>query len=368
MVAITTAILTQTLSSNIALKKVVKAPHIIANALDWKIRSGIPATALTIDIHTDRIGLALAITNSNYFNCKVLDSIPLVRTTSSSTSSSTTNKRRRIVVSSEDKRRLSGLVQEHSISGFIVSWPLQKDTGLMGASCGRTLFTIEQLLLEEDDADDGNDYTKIFTRNRPICFWDGGRGMHNNNNNNNDDNNKTEQHEEQPKIDAFGRCSIYARTSTKKEHYASKEQYYLQNEFSAMNAMKVWEDFYQTHWPITVTTITHNNNNNAVVDNDIDIDMQQQEQQKQKRQRKKLIEEEEKRQQQGENNHHIDQNNNNSNNDDIFTVSSLVQQPSNNSNNNNNNNNNAAELLSSSPYISTRRRRTLAATTLVSMA
>ncbi|OEU15990.1 hypothetical protein FRACYDRAFT_240689 [Fragilariopsis cylindrus CCMP1102] len=401
-----------TLLSNSALKKVVKAPHIIANALDWKIGVGIPATVLTIDVYTDRIGLALAtvdhdkqqqqqsnnctgrtkydqlttrtaaaaaaaVTNRTYFSCKVLDSIPLFPPSTNNKRRTRNNndnskKKKRIAVSPEDKYRLLRLVQEHSISGFIVSWPLQKDTGLMGASCGRTLFTIEQLLLEndEEEKDYDNKYTKIFTPNRPICFWDG--GMHNINSNHN---NKTDQQEqEQPQPDIFGRCSIYARTSTRKEHRASKEQYYPQNEFSTMNAMKVWEDFYQTHWPITTT---HNKNNNSDgVDNDTIM-------QKQQRQEKQIKEEQQQEQLQQErereNNHHVNyptHNNSNKNtlnrNDDVFRFSSLVQQPNNNSDSNNNDNNNDSnsnpELLSS-PYISTRRRRTLAATSsLVSMA
>ena len=411
-VATTSMILTSsTLLSNSALKKVVKAPHIIANALDWKIGVGIPATVLTIDVYTDRIGLALAtvdhdkqqqqsnnnctgtkydqfttrtaaavaaVTNRSYFSCKVLDSIPLFPPSTNNkrrarnSNNKKKKKKKRIAVSPEDKYRLLRLVQEHSISGFIVSWPLQKDTGLMGASCGRTLFTIEQLLEnDEEEKDYDNNYTKIFTPNRPICFWDG--RMHNSNNNHN---NKTEQQEqEQPQPDIFGRCSIYARTSTKKEHRASKEQYYPQNEFSTMNAMKVWEDFYQTHWPITTT---HNKNNNSdVVDNDTIMQQQQrQEKQIKEEQQQEQLQQERER----EKNHHVNyptHNNSNKNtlnrNDDVFRFSSLVQQPNNNSDSNNNDNNddsnsNSNPELLSSPYISTRRRRTLAATSLVSMA
>ena len=41
------------------LKKVLKPPSAVANALDWKKAPGGVATAMTIDIHADRIGLAL---------------------------------------------------------------------------------------------------------------------------------------------------------------------------------------------------------------------------------------------------------------------------------------------------------------------
>ena len=39
---------------------------------------------------------------------------------------------------------------------------------------------------------------------------------------------------------------MYSRTSTKKEHCASKEQYH-QDE--SIVATKVWEDFVKTNWP-----------------------------------------------------------------------------------------------------------------------
>ena len=266
--------------SSIALKNIVKPPNMVANALDWKKITRGAATAMTINVHADRIGLALATfggTRSSgdddetamllqrssssgsssspdnhdhdYFNCRVLDSIPLVS--------------RKRVVSPEDKRRLSGLVREHNISGFVVSWPVQQDTGLMGASCGRTLWTLEQLLLQEDDAnldDDDDDEDEInsrdtnkrktrrghpiFTPNRPLCLWDG-------------------IHREQPKTDAFGRCPIYSRTSQKTEHCASKEQYHQEDSSgNIIGPAQVWKDFCESHWPVTGTTTRDNRNNN----------------------------------------------------------------------------------------------------------
>ena len=130
----------------------------------------------------------------------------------------------------------------------MISWPILKDTGLMGASCGRTLFAIEELLqqsqsshqspqsLSESESVENqqqqqqhttNNSNSVFTVNRPICLWDS-------------------IHEEQPKADIFGRSSVYSRTSTKTEHCASKEQYH-QDE--SIVATKVWEDFVKTNWP-----------------------------------------------------------------------------------------------------------------------
>mmetsp|Transcript_87150 Transcript_87150/g.177627 ORF Transcript_87150/g.177627 Transcript_87150/m.177627 type:complete len:371 (+) Transcript_87150:240-1352(+) len=278
--------------TSIALKKVVKPPNMVANALDWKKASGGVATAMAIDIHADRIGLALGtLENNNHnnnhsnsitsdydsndatmmklmmrgsttsshhpssldqqqhhnhylgygFSCTVLDSILLVKEGDESSSQSNNNsnirrKRKKKVVPREDKLRLSGLVREHNVCGFVVSWPIQQDTGLMGASCGRTLWTLEQLLFDgggddDDDEEEGRQQrpsrTTIFTPNRPLCLWDGMR---------------SEQH----KTDSFGRCAVYARTSEKTEHRASEEQYH-QDE--SVLAEDVWKDFCESHWP-----------------------------------------------------------------------------------------------------------------------
>ena len=242
--------------SSIALTKVLRPPSAVANTLDWRKASGGVATAMTIDVHADRIGLTLATlrsesdcdmevhqrrtsrtglssnghshrgqtnnNNNNYsFSCTVLDSIPLV------------GKRRMNLVPPDAKRMLSGLVRDHNICGFVVSWPLQQDTGLMGASCGRTLWALEQLLAEECEDDDESSTTStapLFANNRPLCLWDG-------------------VHREQPATDAFGRSSVYARTSTKTEHCASKEQYH-QDE--SVLAAEVWKDFCEHHWPLAM--------------------------------------------------------------------------------------------------------------------
>jgi hypothetical protein len=244
--------------SSIALTKVLKPPSAVANTLDWRKASGGVATAMTIDVHADRIGLALATLrsesdcdmevhqrrrsrglssmyrngndhsrgyNNNYsFSCTVLDSIPLVG-------------KRKKVMPSDAKRRISGLVRAHNICGFVVSWPLQQDTGLMGASCGRTLWALEQLL---EDCEDGSSITTtdpLFANNRPLCLWDGVR-------------------REQPATDAFGRSSVYARTSTKTEHCASKEQYH-QDE--SVLAAEVWKDFCEHHWPAAIDVAARKN-------------------------------------------------------------------------------------------------------------
>lgn len=243
--------------SSRALKRVIKAPSAVANTLDWRKASAGVANALAIDVHADKIGLALATLRSekddegatesqqvlrsrqllfrsrerdhfslgfhDSFSCRVLDPIPLV-------SSEETGRKRKRVIAPEAKRRLSGLIRDHNVCGIVVSWPIQKDTGLKGASCGRTLWALEQLL-EEDESEGFSP----FAPNKPLCLWQGYTSDH-------------------PVEDNFGRCSVYARTSDKTEHFASKEQYHLENE--PIIAADVWRDFCEYHWPAAAVVTT----------------------------------------------------------------------------------------------------------------
>lgn len=244
--------------SSTLLKKVAKPPNVLANVLDWKMTSGSLATAMAIDIHADRIGLALATLTENSgpgkpnnatrrrsanrsracFDCKELDSIPIITVVNNDSLYNSSNnntqkrrrgKRRKRVVSPEGKDWLLGLVREHNVSGFVVSWQIQHDTGLMGASCGRTLWTLEQLMAENDEYDDDYNSNSIFTPTRPFCLWD---GVHTN--------------KEQPPTDSFGRCSVYARTSDKTEYRASKEQYHHDK---GVIPSQILTDFCRSHWP-----------------------------------------------------------------------------------------------------------------------
>lgn len=204
------------------LVKVMTTPTKLASVFDWRKMSG--STILSLDIHADRIGLArcdhpsglLAVkqddnSNSSSSSCHLLESIPL------------DCKQKSSIISTESKQRLSNLIKEYNVCGFIVSWPLQKDTGRMGASCGRTLFTLEQLMADQENSNS----TAIFSANRPICLWD-------------------PQHVTPTPTDSFGRSPVFARTSTQSSHFASKEQYH-QDE--GISAAQVWQDFCQQHWP-----------------------------------------------------------------------------------------------------------------------
>lgn len=179
--------------------KVLTTPSKIASALDWKKLNG---SVLSLDIHKDRIGLAIASHPSFGEKSTPLPDIPLAR------------KGR---VTQECKERLATLARDYRVCGVVVSWPLQQDTGRMGASCGRVLHTLDELL--EDST--------LCTPSRPLCLWDGDHSM------------------PDPE-DQWGRCAAYSRTSSKTVHSASIEQY---NQDENIVAVNVWEDFCRSHWP-----------------------------------------------------------------------------------------------------------------------
>ena len=279
--AVTTAASSRS-SATRNLMKVLTTPSKIAQALDWKTQVGPAAASLaTLDVHADRIGLtiaqhpaeALSASASSYY------SFPL-----------RSKGVRKIPPSS--RQQLADLVHAHNVCGFVVSWPIQRATGLAGAACGRTLHTIEELLLAApvlsspsspvpavaaaaSHADTAAHTTttptptaataSLFTRNRPLCLWDG-------------------IHMEQPTMDKFGRSSVYTpsssssssavgvvssrkeaaeeatptTTTTKQqqpqnatgrrhdEYRAAQAQYH---EDETILAAHVWDDFVRANWP-----------------------------------------------------------------------------------------------------------------------
>jgi RNase H-fold protein (predicted Holliday junction resolvase) len=187
------------------LMKVLAMPSKIASKLNWNKTTG--GAIMTLDVHADRIGLAIAHHPSNGEQSYTYDSLPL------------TNKGK--IVPQQTKQRLAEIVQEQNVCGFVVNWPVQHDTGRLGYAAGRTLHTIEQLL---------ND-TSIVSQSRPICLWDSDHSM-----------------EHQPPEDKWGRSEVYTRISDQSCHLASKEQYHpddLENTVAA----NVWNDFMKTNWP-----------------------------------------------------------------------------------------------------------------------
>ena len=180
--------------------EVLTLPSKVASALEWRKVGGAIATLV---VHADRIEVAAAHHPSKGERSRTFETLPLA-------------KKGRAVPEST-RRRLEQIVKENSVCGFVVSCPVQGDTGALGYAAGRTLFTLEQLLQDSN----------IISRNRPVCLWDG-------------------VHKEQPPIDEFGRCSAYARTSSKREHVATKDQYCSDE---GIVAAQVWDDYFKTMWP-----------------------------------------------------------------------------------------------------------------------
>jgi len=193
------------------LLKVLVPPSKIASSLDWKKVSG---SVLSLDIHQDHIGLALASHPSFGEKAHTLKPIQLPK------------KGRR--VTEECRALLAEIVAKHKVCGLVVSWPLQPDTGKMGAACGRVLHTLEDIVSTNNEGVSNDlDSSSILTRNRPLCLWDG-------------------VHPTPETEDEWGRCAAYARTSDKAVHRASEEQYHQDKNIVAA---KVWEDFCRVHWP-----------------------------------------------------------------------------------------------------------------------
>lgn len=209
---------------------VLTTPSKIANALDWRKTTG--GAIATLDIHADRIGVRIS-QHPQKSSSRTKYSLPVAP-------------RGRTRIPDSTRQQLSDLVHKHKVCGFVVSWPVQEDTGLMGAACGRTLYAIEELLRNdignndktENMNDTSNHETKeeqpaataaVFSVNRPLCLWD-----------------TADAHHKRATADAFGRSPLFARTSNKKEHLASKEQYH-QDESVVVS--EIWDDFVRTHWP-----------------------------------------------------------------------------------------------------------------------
>mmetsp|Transcript_40634 Transcript_40634/g.98179 ORF Transcript_40634/g.98179 Transcript_40634/m.98179 type:complete len:264 (-) Transcript_40634:164-955(-) len=210
-------------AGNSKLLQVLTSPSKLASRLDWrKLNEG---SILSLNIHKDRIGLALASHPSYGQGPYTLESIPLARKSK---------------VTEECKITLSNIIEQHKVCGFVVSWPLQPDSQRMGAACGRVLHTLEQLLpsSENDDGRTGNKTeatrtkatTPLISANRPCVLW------------------KDSQAKSVDEFDAFGRLEAYAKvpSSDRTVHIASIEQYNTDN---ATVASEVWNDFMRVHWP-----------------------------------------------------------------------------------------------------------------------
>lgn len=178
-----------------ALQKVMVAPSTVAKNLNRGAGS-----VLSLNVHRERI----CITIGSYDSVHKLPDV--------STGSLKRDKK--------GTHLLNQIVEDHNVCGFVVSWPVQKDTGKLGASAGRVLFTLEKIMQQD---------AKIFTAERPLCFWDSFR-----------------TNNERKPVDDLGRCAAYGEASEKSIYFASLEQY---NHDENVTSAEVWNDFCKVHLP-----------------------------------------------------------------------------------------------------------------------
>jgi RNase H-fold protein (predicted Holliday junction resolvase) len=187
-------------------------PSKVASVLDWKKVNG--STLLSLNFHQDRVGIAVASHPS--FGEPVVELEPLRIT-----------QQHPIVIDSNGLDRFSKIMEEYKVCGVVISWPLQHDTGRMGAACGRVIFALQQMW----ERSNGGTQDLL---SKPFCLWDSEHVV-------------PKQRKDPTKhVDGFGRCASYGKTTTKAEHIASKEQYH-EDELTVV--VEVWNDFCKEHWP-----------------------------------------------------------------------------------------------------------------------
>ena len=249
--------------SSRAILNVLTTPSKIASKFDWKRTGG--ASVLSLDINQDRINLAVASHPSSSSSITTSSTTPTTPTTKTLKSIKLSGRKGR--VSNICRQELADVISKYQVCGVVVTWPLQHDTGKMGAACGRVLYTLEHLLL-----DDNNELTNLLTPNRPFCLWEERRRkFKNEKEEENEQDDDDDDYDEILKEDGFGRSIAYSRVpaKTKTIHRASEEQYYFNNNNSSSSsssnihnnnnnnnnqqqqhhAAKVWDDFFKTHWP-----------------------------------------------------------------------------------------------------------------------
>jgi hypothetical protein len=200
------------------LEKVLTTPAKIASKFDWKKATA--STILSLDIRKDQIGMAVASHPSFDPSARPLDTISLSNN--------------RCNIDESAKNQLFQVVKENKVCGFVVSWPVQADSGRSGAACGRVLFTLEQIL-SGSHGDDSSSLASFkdspVSPGRPMCLW------------------AAADEEKIPFLareDTWGRSAVYSRTCDADMHIASKHQY---NQVMKTSPVSIWEDFVHVNWP-----------------------------------------------------------------------------------------------------------------------
>ena len=300
-------------------------PSKVASLFDWKKANN--GTVLVLNFHKNRIGIAIGYHPSTVksstggggapASCYELEPLRFDNNNknhnnNNSNGTCTINSARALSIASRGAinqsclDRFSDIIETYKVCGVIVSWPIQHDTGRMGAACGRVIYALEQLWEQSNGGNNSNNDNS-------------NSNNHNHNNHNNDDNNNNginggsrgllsrpfclwdaghidlkQRTDPSRRVDAFGRCASYGgsssssssdstSTSTKdssddhsilassssssstststvpesnnsnnnsntrnSKYFAGKEQYH-EDELTVV--VGIWNDFCKEHWP-----------------------------------------------------------------------------------------------------------------------
>eukprot|EP00536_Pseudo-nitzschia_multiseries_P018750 jgi/Psemu1/57168/gm1.57168_g len=132
-------------------------PSRVASILDWKRHSQSSNTnantstqqqqqqqahtVLALNIHKNRVGIAVASHPSLGMPCLELEPLRF--------------RKRSIAGGAIDANcleRFAAIIEDYKVCGIVVNWPLQHDTGRMGAACGRVVFALEQLVERSNES------------------------------------------------------------------------------------------------------------------------------------------------------------------------------------------------------------------------
>jgi RNase H-fold protein (predicted Holliday junction resolvase) len=196
-------------------------PSKVASALDWKKFNG--STVLSLNFHQDRVGIAVASHPSTGNPCIELEPLRF--------------NQNHIAIDESCLNRFSKIIEEYKVCGVVVSWPLQHDTGRMGAACGRVIYSLEQLWEKSNGGSHPYDVLA-----RPFCLWDSSHII------------PKQRKDPAKRVDEFGRCASYGKKDPKKKdgaYFASVKRYH-EDELAVVCG--VWDDFCKEHWPELYTT------------------------------------------------------------------------------------------------------------------
>ena len=211
------------MSSNSLLKAIAPAAR-VSSVLD-KGRGSI----LGVCVHRDRIEMGVVASASGAGHLHRIELLPPLETARPGCEGSGRG------ISAAAVEMFREVVDENRVGGFVVSWPLNLDTGRMGASCGRVLFALESI--QRASSRWPSSPALLFSPQRPACLWHPAFS--------------SSVGSPSPSFplageqeDAWGRSSLHARTSSKEVYLASVESY-LENEKTDVGGL--WRSFYEAH-------------------------------------------------------------------------------------------------------------------------